>query len=274
MQNIPLAYKFVMFVAMIGFVDHYAPRLKVPVAVPLKVEEIQRIGVRAPRCDNIMTMYGGGMRVNNYSFSFNDGFFVDNRFSTFTGYFVVTKLEDDGMTSFGIPMLHLRESSHSLMERASLMPYSVSTNDLPHIAENYLAALDVDPNDVSTSHLLVIDRGLFHSERGLVPSPLMVVYWGRPLLRDPGSNGVAFEISSVSGQLLELNVGNACGCKALPLLRNLGQLLAISDEDFVKYSDLERSNLVVRFANVPSEMMPAMTSLYHWFPQTNAQFGK
>jgi hypothetical protein len=78
----------------------------------------------------------------------------------------------------------------------------------------------------------------------------MCAYWGTPQLRDPGSNGFAFKISAVSGELLELNVGNASTCKGLPLIKDLDKLLAISDEEFLKYSPLERSNLVVRFAAV------------------------
>jgi len=97
----------------------------------------------------------------------------------------------------------------------------------------------------------------------------MSIYWGNPELRDPGSNGVAFEISAISGELLEMNVGNASGCKGLPLIHDLDKLLAISDEEFLKYSDAERSNLVTRFVNLPSQMIATVTNLDYWFPQTN-----
>jgi hypothetical protein len=80
---------------------------------------------------------------------------------------------------------------------------------------------------------------------------------------------VAFEISAVSGELLELNAGNASGCKGLPLIKDLDKLLAISDEEFMKYSDTERSYLVARFVNLPSQMIATVTNLDYWFPQTN-----
>jgi hypothetical protein len=249
MLHTTLAYKYVMTMAIVAFVNHYAPRLNLPFEVPLKDQEIQRLGVTTPECDEKMTYYGGGIRVDNYSIGFTDGF-LNRSYSPYTGYFVITKLEDDGMTSFGIPLLHLNESSVSLMERASRMKYTVSTNDLYQLATNYLVALEIDQNTFEKRNPLSVEQGDFHSHRGLVPSPLMCVYWGEPMLRDPGSNGLAFEISAVSGELLELHAGNASGCKRLPLLKDLGKLLAISDKEFLTYSTLDRSNLLVNFAGL------------------------
>jgi hypothetical protein len=76
----------------------------------------------------------------------------------------------------------------------------------------------------------------------------MYAYWGAPQLRDPGSNGFAFQSSAVNGELLELNVGNASTCKGLPLIRDLNKLLVIRDEEFLKYSAGERRNLLTRFS--------------------------
>jgi len=269
MLHTPLAYKYVMFAAMIGFVNHYAAQLNMPFNVPLKVQEIQRLGVTPPECDKVATLYGGGIRVSNYSIGFSDGS-LSSRYSHFTGYFVITKLEDDGMTSFGIPLLALHEFSNSLMERASRMKYTATTNDVYRMATNYLRALAIDLQAFERRNPLAVEQGNFHSDRGLVPSPMICAYWGKRALRDPGSNGLAFKISAVSGELLEMNAGNFCGCKGLPLIKDLTNLLAISDEEFLKDSDAERSNLVARFAvALPSDAMPSTTYLYYWFPQTN-----
>ncbi|HTY87275.1 MAG TPA: hypothetical protein VMB80_07410 [Candidatus Acidoferrum sp.] len=164
------------------------------------------------------------------------------------------------MTSFGIPLLELHESSGSLMERASRMKYTVSTNDLRRIATNYLVALEIDPKAFAKTPFEV-DTLPFHSNRGLVPNPLMYAYWGKPALRAPGTNGMAFEISAVSGELLEMNVGNASGCGGLPLIKDFEKLGGISDEEFLKYSDVERSNLVVKFATCPSLITPEAMNL-------------
>jgi hypothetical protein len=269
MSYTPLAYKYVMTVAMIAFVNHYASRLNMAFDVPLKEQEIQRLGVGRPECDEIMTLYGGGIRVKNYSFGFGDSHVNNRKYVGFTSYFTITKLDDDGTGSLGIPPLTPHESSNSLMERASRMKYTVSTNDLYRIATNYLMALDIDQRAIETMNPLKLEQGVFHSNRGLVPSPMMQIYWGKPALREPGSNGIALNISAVSGELLELNAGNTCGCTGLPLIKDLDKLLAISDEEFLKYSDSERSNLVARFVNLPSQMITTVTNLDYWFPQTN-----
>lgn len=84
----------------------------------------------------------------------------------------------------------------------------------------------------------------------------MCVYWGKEALRDPGSNGVAFEISAVSGELLEMNVGNSSGCKGLPLIKDLDKLLAISDSEFLNDSDAQRDDLLAHYTVNPSLITP------------------
>jgi len=74
--------------------------------------------------------------------------------------------------------------------------------------------------------------------------------------------------SAVSGELLELNMGTATTCK-LPLIKDLSKLLAIPDDEFLKYSDTERSNLVVRFSDMPLPMLASVTNLDSWFLQAN-----
>lgn len=244
----PLAYKYVMYVAMIAFVNYYAPKLKLPFNVPLHNGEF-RLGVRAPEFDKVVTLYGGGIYVKNYSLGFSDGSLNNKPFLSFFG---ITKLEADGMASFGIPLLHPHESSNSLMERASRMKYIINTNNLYRIGKSYLVALDIDSKNIGTNCFLSVSQGIFHSNRGLVPSPLMNIYWKTSMLRNPGPDGVACSFSAVSGDLLEMNAGNACGCKGLPLIKDFDKLITISDEEFLRYSELDRSNLVTRFVTYPA----------------------
>jgi len=96
----------------------------------------------------------------------------------------------------------------------------------------------------------------------------MYAYWGKPELRGPHFNGFSVEISAVSGELLEINFGKAL---TLPLIKDVDKLLAISDEEFLKYSDEEKSNLVVRFSAVA---YPVSTNAsLHLLSQTNAPTG-
>jgi len=244
-----LAYKYVMTTLIVAFINHYAPRLGLPISVPLSADQqAKHVGIAAPECDQIITLYGGGYREKNYGFGFNLGC-CTNPYAPFTAYVSMTKLEDDGMTSFGIPLLYPNEPSTSLMERASSMDYKISsTNELYRIATNYLSALEIDVRALeATSPLTLNAFPTFHSDRGLVPNPIMIVIWGRPFLRDPGSNGIGMKFSAVSGELLELNAG-IHACKGLPLIKSLRELLAIPDAEFLKYSAMQRSNLVARFA--------------------------
>jgi hypothetical protein len=251
LHAIPLAYKFVLTTAIVAFLNHYSGKLNLPFRLPLDKVEMERIKVAAPEDKTTIVLYSGGIRFSNYSVGFGDGYIYDPQRQPFASHLVITRLESDGMTSFGIPLLHSNEWANDLMERASRMPYTVTTNDLYQLATNYAMALEIDLKNLILKNPLTVEPGVFQSSRGPVPSPLMSVYWGNRLLRDPGINGFAFEISAVSGQLLEMNVGNACGCKGLPLLKleEFSKLLAITDEEFLKMSDTERTNLLYNFAN-------------------------
>ena len=250
LHSIPLAYKFVLTTAIACFLNHFAGRLSLPIKVPLDKDEQGLISVMMPENKGYRALYGGGIRYSNYAIGFSDGYSSDTP-STPWGNFSISKLEDDGMESFGIPMLHLNEASLDLMERASKMPYTVSTNDLKRLATNYLNALELDQKAFEKIQLTTDKYSVFHSRHGPVQNPLMYIFWGNPELRNPGTNGFAVKLSAVSGQLLEMNVGNASGCKGLPLLKleEFPKLLAITDEEFMKMSDTERTNLLYRFAN-------------------------
>ena len=79
-----------------------------------------------------MQMFGGRIQVKNYSFTLSDRICH------------VMNSADDGYASFGMPLEHPHEASNSLMERASLMKYTVSTNDIYRMATNWLVALHID----------------------------------------------------------------------------------------------------------------------------------
>ncbi|MGH7943112.1 MAG: hypothetical protein ACREFR_18795 [Limisphaerales bacterium] len=297
-----------MLATMIAWVNHYAPRLNLPFEVPVFRSEIQRCGaghpliaklssdpkrraeqIKALRIQNpalgmVMCIYGAGIQISNCLISFPEGY--DNTgFSNFTPLVHITKLEDDGMTSFGIPLLHLGEASNSLMERASRMKYTVTTNDLYAITTNYLRALDIDPKN-NNGNRISIDMRPFHSNRGLVPNPIMTAHWESPStraagdsIRFPGGTGVAFEISAVTGELLEMCAGDDCGCKELPLIKNFGALYAIPNAKFLQYSETERRNLVFQFAAsrslvTPEAMRLAMTLTTNPVVYAKARRGK
>jgi hypothetical protein len=228
----PLAYVYVMTMIMVNHVNYYAPRLHLPIEVPVEEQNIQLLRVgRATTNVPAMPIYGGRIQVDNYSFTLGPS----DRFTC--------KLEDDGYQSFGIPLAP-NASSRSAMEQASTNKYTVSTNDIYRMATNWLIALDMDVAELEKSHPPIVDQyPVFQSSRGPVPSPLLVVGWT--------NSDVSVVISAVSGELLKLDAGDGSFSKSgKNLIKDLGDLLSIPDEEFEKYSILERSNLLVRFAGL------------------------
>lgn len=236
-MQIPLAYKFVVITAMMSQVNYYAPRLHLPIDVPIKEQDIRSLIAAPPPSHN--GRYGARLQVKNYSFTF-----TERSFSIFN-------LAEDGLQSFGIPTMKPRESSKDLLERASKMKYTVSTNDTYRMATNWLVALDIDLAKLEKVNPPCVNKyPIFHSDRGLVPSPLLIVEWKNTNAPGYDPTEVMVEISAVSGELLQLTDGGFFSKREQPLIKDLDKLLAISDEEFLKYSLLERSNLVSRFSAI------------------------
>ena len=205
---------------------------------------------------------GGRLQVQNYSFTFHK-----ESISLF-------QLADDGQQSFGIPNKN-KESSKSILERASRMKYSVSTNMIYQMATNWLVAFDIDLNKLEKLNPPCVNKYPdFHSDRGLVPSPLLVVDWKNTNTFGYDHTEVSVEISAVSGDLLEIQVGmNSFTKRNKPMIKDLDKLLAIPDEEFLKFSEAERTNLFARFANLPSQAIPGMPNLSRWFVRTKSLAG-
>ncbi len=231
MLTTPLAYKYVAIMAMMSQVNYHAPRMHLPIDVPVKEQDIRFLHVAPPVIVGNYADVGGRIQVKNYSFTFaNDWRQIYN-------------LDDFGKHSLGIPPQERNEPGNSIMERAALMKYTVNTNDAYRLATNWIAGLDVDIAKLEAIHRPVIDQETFHSKRGLVPSPLMSVDWKMPG-NDPA--GVRVEISAVSGDLLTLFDGNGPfhnpehHSPEQPFIKDLKNLLAISDEEFLKYNEQQR----------------------------------
>jgi hypothetical protein len=130
------------------------------------------------------------------------------------------------------------------------MKYIVKTNDIYRMATNWLVALDIDVDKMEKVKHLYVDRyPIFHSIRGDVPNPVLDVEWQSETGYDRGA--VTVEISAVTGELLELRDEQGYfSKKKQPLINDVDTLLAFRDEEFWKYSTLERSNLLVRFADL------------------------
>jgi hypothetical protein len=233
-----LAYKYVIIMILMAKVNYYAPRMHLPIDIPVREEDIRSIVLSTPK----MGIDGGCLQVKNYRFTFGDSRF-------FGKSIIIVSVDQYGKRSFGIP-IESRESSVSAMERASQMKYLVNTNDIYRMATNWLVAMDIDVEKMEKVKSPAVDKyPIFHSSRGDVPNPILNVEWSSGEAHDMGR--VVVVISAVTGELLELrNTHGSFNKNTTSFIKDSEKLAAISDEEFLKYSTLERSNLLVRFADL------------------------
>jgi hypothetical protein len=237
-----LAYKYVFVAAMMSQINEYAPRMHLPIHVPVQQEDIRFLYVEEPVILPKFQYYGGRLQVTNYSFTF--GLHSHD----------INNLDEYGFRSFGVPMGE-HESGASGMERASREKYVVTTNDVYRLATNWLAALDVDIEKLETVNPPHVGTGLFKSKRGWVPSPLLDVRWNRP--EHPGDDpGISVEVLAVTGEILTLRDGHGAfrkNMRPLILTNQVDKLLAIPDNEFRNYTQQQRRELVERFAGIKGD---------------------
>jgi hypothetical protein len=231
----PLAYKYVVIAAMMSQINYYGPRLHLPIDLPAKESDIRFLHVSPPVVGKGFQDIGGRIQVKNFSFTFA------------ADWIAIYNIDAQGKQSLGIEMSP-GESGRSGLERASMMKYTINTNDAYRIATNWISGLDVDLAKLESIYRPVVTQETFNSKRGPVPSPLISVEW-KPSGYSPHS--VTIQLSAVNGELLQLVDGNGPYQQAKePLIRDLDKLLAISDAEFLKYDKQQRNALVARFAPV------------------------
>jgi hypothetical protein len=240
MYTIPLAYKYVTIIAMITQVNYYGARMQLPIHTPLNDDDLKGVRVDIPvtKVPN-MSICGGYIQAGNYSFIFGDKSHD------------IANLDKYGYQSFGIPM-GPTESTKSGMERAARMKFIVSTNDVYRMATNWLIAMDVDLDQVEKIKPPHVNNyPFFNSDRGSVPNPLITVVWKGQSEKGSGPSDLEVQVSAITGELLKLSDGQGAFSKrSQPLVVGLKELVAIPDDAFLRYSTLERSNLLVKYAGV------------------------
>ncbi len=248
---ITLAFKYVAIAAMMAEINYYADKLQLKQPLPIQKKDI--ILQRASEIGK--TGFTGRIDTAEYAFSFAHG-----------GKFrVITKLEDKRFGSFGwyrgnLPM-------NEFMDRLSQIPSTVNTNDVYQITTNWLMAINLDVQKLNASEPLIVKQEHLQSNKGVIfPVPLFHVIWGDRGQDDLGHHIgpiIHVIISGIDGKLLSFTESdNSYSKRPMILIKDMEKLLAITDEEFLKYSDLERSNLVVRFSAVT---YPAVTNV---MPQT------
>jgi len=230
-----LAYKYVALAVMLAEINFCSGRLHLSDnKPPLRRQDCTAIHIDAPS-DFIKF---AGLVTTKESFSFS---FVKSARLRY-----VVKLDNQGRQSFGIPRGE-DETIVSCLERLSHMKSMINSNDAYRLGTNWLVAMGADLKRLEAEHPPVVEQQLWKSSPGGdVPIPLFYIWWG-----DDAASGVHVMISGLTGELLNLcQDDDSYSKRPSALIKDVDQLLAIPDEEFLKYSDLERSNLVVRFAAI------------------------
>jgi hypothetical protein len=231
---VSLAYKYVAIIVMLAEINFCAGRLNLPDQLPIKESDLRAEAVFAPS----VIGFAGRLDTQKYSFSFAK----DGRLR------FITKL-DNGRGN---------QTLRVYLEGLSKIKSTITTADAYRIATNWCAAVEIDLPRLEKDHPPIVKQQTFVPWAGSgdtnaeVPLPIFDVKWG-----DWAHPVVDVQISGAHGELLKFRQEVTTYSKRpASLIKNLDELLAIPDEEFLKYTDMDRSNLVVRFAAVNYPQSP------------------
>ena len=230
-----LAYKYVTLAVMLMEINYCASKLHLNARLPIKTEDVTVASIDNPKD---LAGFGGHIDTQNYFFSFLHSGRL--RF--------ICELDASSRQSLGIYRRD-DETRVQCMEELSHMRSMISSNDAYCLATNWLISIDIDLKKLEAEKPPVVIQQFLRSGTNLVPVPLFYVKWGGDY--DPA---VAVMISGVNGELLNVRQeDDSYSKRPAVLIKNIDALLAIPNDEFLKYSPTECSNLVTRFNEVLAE---------------------
>jgi hypothetical protein len=229
---IPLAYKYVAIAVMLVEINFCAGRLQLMNEAPITVKSLNLQHVANP----YVTGFGGTLETTNYSFVF----FEDGKLRRIQR---INKFEK-------IPL-------RALQLKLYRMPSLINTNEAYQLATNWLSAISVDVLTLEQRHPHSVIQKYFYPDSTSIKDlpekrkkiallPIFHVFWG-----DEKEPAVMVSIFGPTKEMLGIYQNDdSFSLRPAELVKDADKLLAIQDEEFLKYSDEERSNLVVRFSAV------------------------
>ena len=225
---VPLAYKYLAITLMLAEINFCAGRLRLPADMPIQEQDLRAEAVSSPQ----VIGFAGRLDTDKYSFTFAK----DGRLR------FIIKLEN------GRGDKTLREYQEGLAKVKS----TINSADAYRIATNWCSAMEIDLRRLEKEYPPMTRQQTFvpwadsGNTGARVPLPIFDVKWGdwaRPV--------VDIQISGDTGELLKFRQEETTYSKRpASLIKDMDKLLAIPDEEFLKYSPIERSNLVARFSAV------------------------
>jgi hypothetical protein len=234
MVPVPLAYKYVAIAAMLAEINFTAARLGLKTNHPITEQDIKNAIVVHPS----ELGFGGRIDTKDYAFSF-----VRNGHLRY-----ITRLQEGTAFAAGIQPpegVSLEDYFDALSRKRSL----IGTNEAYHLAKGWLSKLDVDVSRLERETSPSVEQ---LKNRSSKPLPLFEVKWFGRL--KPSKHIAAIVNATIAGDTMEpLSIrqeDDSYSGRPRDLIKDVQNLLAITDSEFATYSSTQRSNLVSRFLNV------------------------
>jgi hypothetical protein len=230
------AYTYVAVAVMLAEANFIADRLQLPVSHPMVQDQLEYQLVIPPRM-MFLSYSGGRIDVNGYAFCFPHQARYIQKVHSFEG-------------------ASMAEENEILSHGASL----IDTNGAYQLASNWLSLIEVDVRELEKTNHAEVRQRFYYSTNGAVNLPVFEVRWGE--WNDPK---IEVSIDARSKEMVYIRQeDDAFLRRPEELIRNLDKLLEIPDEEFQKYSDSQRSNLVLNMpcciqVKCPPALIIAMT---------------
>lgn len=252
MTPVPLAYKFVATAVMLAEINYCASRLHLPIDLPVKESDIRVQRIYNPHLRSHLehrpTEYGfaGRIDIQCYSFSFPAGLSSDPKPGKLR---FITRL-DDGYQAYSTIKIQGKLRTSEFLPQLVGIHATIDTNEAYHLATNWLMAIDVDVQRLNKEQPITVKQEHWGND----PLPIFDVKWGEGRVDKWGHSESAVVEVMIAGDtkgILHLRQNDDSYSKRpFALIKDMDKLLAIPDEEFLKYSPMERSNLVARFSAV------------------------
>ena len=224
-----LAFKHVALAVMLAEINYCSSNLHLPLVLPVQ----EHYALKPSIYDPSIIGFAGCVELAEYNFCFS---------GTGRLQFIVRREPGRGKLS-------LVEYCEQLAEVKSV----ITTNDAYRIATNWLTTMEVELDRLEREKPHFVQQQSFKSAKhGPVMLPIFYVTWG-----EAPHSAISVTISGVNGELIRLMQDDVSYSKRpVSLIKNLDQVLGISDSEFAGYTAVERSNLVARFAAVSYPVTP------------------
>jgi hypothetical protein len=235
MIPVPLAYKYVASALMLMEINYCALRLQLPVNLPIQQQDVLKDYIFHPR----VMGFQGRFDTEKYSFAFAKS---GGRLC-----YIINLKHPIYMLAGGSP------ENKEYFEELTRKPSLFDSKGAYRLATNWLNAMEVDVARLERESRPTTTQWIWMNRTSV---PIFEVKWCNEGKRLANGRLVPLPIVDVlisgdTGELIHLRQEDVSYSKRpVVLVKDIDKLLAIPDEEFLKYTPEQRSNLVSEFAAV------------------------